>query len=419
MLTTEYELFKMNEDKSIHDMHSYFTSIINELHSFGKAIPRNKLVQKILSVLPGSFNSKVNVIPKAKDLQKQTIDELIGNLKTYEMMKKKYLEIRDPKKEKSLVLKADNSDSSGDETDMTYLTRRFQKQDHYKHNADKVARRKPVPDRRFKRRDVADNIVKQALASWGDSSCESKGEDGQGDSSMMAVESRSTKYDSLFALMAKSDDDEDNDDDAINFLDVQRNLKNYSQMKLISLENVLIDAYHNLINQKNILTKEIGEVEQERDDLVVVIVDLKKQVEEKTRKNTLLKNQMKKWMNTHKGKEMASEAQLKLERNKVEFLSKSCTITNLITDEVILVAKRFKNIYVEDFNSLNGGDLTCLSAIDDNAELWYKSLGHTSFSLLNKLIKKDLVRGLPKSKFKDHKVCDACVEGKQARSQSV
>ncbi|XP_075085050.1 uncharacterized protein LOC142168287 [Nicotiana tabacum] len=83
MLTTEYELFRMKNDESIQDMHTRFTSIINELHSLGEIIPRNKLVRKILSLLPSSWESKVNAIIEAKDLQKLTIDELIGNLKTY------------------------------------------------------------------------------------------------------------------------------------------------------------------------------------------------------------------------------------------------------------------------------------------------------------------------------------------------
>ncbi|XP_070057747.1 uncharacterized protein LOC142167043 [Nicotiana tabacum] len=54
MLTTKYELFKMKDDESIQDMHTCFTSIINELHSLGEVILRNKQVWKILSVLPGS-----------------------------------------------------------------------------------------------------------------------------------------------------------------------------------------------------------------------------------------------------------------------------------------------------------------------------------------------------------------------------
>nr|XP_033508253.1 uncharacterized protein LOC117273256 [Nicotiana tomentosiformis] len=68
MLTTEYELFRMKDDESIQDMHTRFTSIINELHSLGEFIPRNKLVRKILSRLPGSWKSKVNSITKANDL---------------------------------------------------------------------------------------------------------------------------------------------------------------------------------------------------------------------------------------------------------------------------------------------------------------------------------------------------------------
>ncbi|XP_070015969.1 uncharacterized protein [Nicotiana sylvestris] len=43
MLTTEYELFRMKYDESIQDMHTRFTSIINELHSLGDVIPRNSL----------------------------------------------------------------------------------------------------------------------------------------------------------------------------------------------------------------------------------------------------------------------------------------------------------------------------------------------------------------------------------------
>ncbi|XP_070029057.1 uncharacterized protein [Nicotiana sylvestris] len=80
MLTTEYELFRMKDDESIQDMHTRFTSIINELHSLGETIPRNKLVRKILSILPSPWKSKVNVITESKDLQELTIKELHGEI---------------------------------------------------------------------------------------------------------------------------------------------------------------------------------------------------------------------------------------------------------------------------------------------------------------------------------------------------
>ncbi|XP_075084058.1 uncharacterized protein LOC142167832 [Nicotiana tabacum] len=68
MLSTKYELFRMKDDESIQDIQTLFTSIINELHSLGKIVPRNKLVRKVLSVLPSSWESKVNAITEAKDL---------------------------------------------------------------------------------------------------------------------------------------------------------------------------------------------------------------------------------------------------------------------------------------------------------------------------------------------------------------
>ncbi|XP_070043163.1 uncharacterized protein [Nicotiana tomentosiformis] len=484
MLTIEYELFRMKDDESIQEMHTRFTFIINELHSLGGIIPRDKLVRKILNVLHGSWESKVNAITEAKDLQKLTIDELIGNLKTYEMKnkKKKYNERIDPQRKKNLVLNTDKNITSGEDADMAYLTKRFQKmvsrngglpllkQYQYKHNTDKVAKRNLVPDKRFKRKDVAYNVVKQALAAWGNSSSEAGEDDEQGDSSMMAVKSEAVEYDYIFALMVKSDDDEDE----VNFLDIQRNLKSYSQKRHISLANILIDAYHSIINDKNALIMELGEVKHERDDLLVVVVDLKeitvelkkgelernRQLQEdlgrvksdlekslkwtlssdaiaaiytsndgnmqrvrfqreKTPYNphskyvTILDN----WLCTHCGNtshfkenckaRIQSQQKNKVfveKGNKVEFVSKICTVTNLVTGEVVLVAKRYKNIYVADFESLQNGDLSCLSDVDDDAELWHKRLGHASFTLLNKLVKKGLVCGLPKSSFKDHKV---------------
>ncbi|XP_070004928.1 uncharacterized protein [Nicotiana sylvestris] len=265
MLTTEYELFRMKDNESIQDMHTRFTSIINELHSLGDVIPRNKLVRKILSVLPGSWESKVNAITEAKDLQTLTMDELIGNLKTYEMKRKKYSKRREPKKEKNLVLKVENSDSSEEDSDMAYLTKRFQKMEQYKQNPNKAAKRNPIPDKQFIRKSATDNIVNQALAAWEDSSSESKREPDAENSFMMA-----------------SDDDEEDENDEVNFRDVQRNLKSYSSKKLRSLANVLIDPYYSLINDKKILTIEIGDAEQSIDDLVlqaelkIVKIDLEK-----------------------------------------------------------------------------------------------------------------------------------------------
>ncbi|XP_070043798.1 uncharacterized protein [Nicotiana tomentosiformis] len=65
---------------------------------------------------------------------------------------------------------------------------------------------------------------------------------------------------------------------------------------------------------------------------------------------------------------LLSVSQICDKRNKVDFLSKTCTVTNIVTGEVVLMAKKFKNIYVAGFESLNSGDLTCLSVVDDDAK---------------------------------------------------
>nr|XP_016490487.1 PREDICTED: uncharacterized protein LOC107810242 [Nicotiana tabacum] len=236
MLTTEYELFKMKDDKSIQDMHTRFTSIINELHSLGEIIPRNKLVRKVLSVLPSSWESKVNAITEAKDLQTLTMDEL-----TYEMKRKKDSERREPKKEKNPVLKAENNDSSEEDSDMAYLTRRFQK----------MVRRNG------------------------------------GDSSMLAVKSEANEYDSIFALMAQSDDDEDDDNDE-DALTIKLGDAEQTRDDLVVCVVDLKETIENLKNEKEVLTEKIASVEHERDDLMVVVVDLKETTENLSKEKNAL-----------------------------------------------------------------------------------------------------------------------------------
>nr|XP_009790579.1 PREDICTED: liprin-alpha-2-like [Nicotiana sylvestris] len=334
MLTTEYELFKMKEDESIQDMHTRFTSIINELHSLGEIIPRNKLVRKILSVLPGSWESKANAITEAKDLQKLTIDELIGNLNTYEMKRKKDLERREPKKENNLVLEAANKDSSSDDSDMEYLTRRFQKMirknggfqrkevpagiskkmiaaigDHYKTNTKKATKKNQVPDRKFKKRDDANNMLKQALVDWGNSSNESEGEN------MMVDDNRSSEYELIFALMAKSNDNEDKEEDENSLVEEIGGIeqeKDYMGVSIVDLEETI----ESIKKEKEVLTKSNANIEHERDDLLVVVVNLKETIGELKMKSRP--------ENSQKGKAVASEAHIKLESELNSVKSSLC-----------------------------------------------------------------------------------------------
>ncbi|GJR09888.1 putative ribonuclease H-like domain-containing protein [Tanacetum coccineum] len=65
----------------------------------------------------------------------------------------------------------------------------------------------------------------------------------------------------------------------------------------------------------------------------------------------------------------------------------------------------------------NGG-LTCLfaKATSDESKLWHRRLGHINFKTMNKLVKGNLVRGLPSKLFENDQTCVSCQKGKQHRA---
>nr|GEW93181.1 hypothetical protein [Tanacetum cinerariifolium] len=64
------------------------------------------------------------------------------------------------------------------------------------------------------------------------------------------------------------------------------------------------------------------------------------------------------------------------------------------------------------------GDLSCLFAKDsiDESNKWHRRLGHVKFKNLNKLVKGNLVRGLPFKIFENDHTCVACQKGKQHKA---
>jgi len=113
---------------------------------------------------------------------------------------------------------------------------------------------------------------------------------------------------------------------------------------------------------------------------------------------------------------LLSMSQLYDKNNLVVFSPTRCLVVNMNTGDVVLRGKRHKNVYNVCISSLPQNNLTCLSALNDDVMLWHKRLSHASLPLLNKLVPKDLVVGLPSIKYNDGKVCDVCAKGKQVRN---
>jgi len=113
---------------------------------------------------------------------------------------------------------------------------------------------------------------------------------------------------------------------------------------------------------------------------------------------------------------LLSISQICDKENEVKFMADKCLVTNCATEKIVMSAERVKNMHIADLDSIEGDNLSCLSAQANDANLWHRLLGHVSSSLLNKLVAGDLVRGLPKLKFSNDKICGACAKGKQTKS---
>ncbi|GKA77326.1 zf-CCHC domain-containing protein [Tanacetum coccineum] len=97
-----------------------FNSIITSLKALDEVFSSKNYVRKFLRALHPKCRAKVTSIEELKDLTSLSLDELIGNLKVYEVILKKDSEIVKGKREqnKSLALKAKKE--SSDEENSTF-----------------------------------------------------------------------------------------------------------------------------------------------------------------------------------------------------------------------------------------------------------------------------------------------------------
>ncbi|GJT44045.1 putative ribonuclease H-like domain-containing protein [Tanacetum coccineum] len=105
---------------------------------------------------------------------------------------------------------------------------------------------------------------------------------------------------------------------------------------------------------------------------------------------------------------------------KTECLVLSPDFKLLDESQVLLKVPRQNNMYSFDLkNVVPSGGLTCLFAIMltiDESNLWHKRLGHINFKTMNKLVRGNLVRGLPSKLFENDHTCVACQKGKQHKA---
>ncbi|XP_069147982.1 sporulation-specific protein 15-like [Solanum lycopersicum] len=418
------------------------------------------------------------------------MDALIGNLKTHEMNRNYDLSKKEAKKDKSLMLKCKSVEDSSDD-DMAYLISRFQKivkknkvykrgtngtrnaaqsdtcykcgkaghfirecpllknesKEHQKPRSDKENRRDLVLGKRD-RKATADLVVKKALAAWGDYSSDSEDPDEPNDVSMVAVHEEETVFNEMFALMAHTADEEED-----NQLTYERDTMNAeldslteNKVKLEEKMSRMVSLESNnseLKNQSNQITEEAEKLNGMSNGLQAEIQEKLKISEKKLGVSLEKSNKLEHdivsersssqcwYMDSGCSKHMTGDvnnflslktlqgegvsfgdgkkgyflgvgkvgrsledsidnvyhvdgltysllsvSQISDKGNEVKFTYEKCTVVSLTTKKVILTAHRSKNMYVANLETSHGDDLACLSAQNENADLWHRRLGH-------------------------------------------
>ncbi|KAJ9535349.1 LOW QUALITY PROTEIN: hypothetical protein OSB04_un001540 [Centaurea solstitialis] len=86
---------------------------------------------------------------------------------------------------------------------------------------------------------------------------------------------------------------------------------------------------------------------------------------------------------------------------------------------VLLRTPRKDNVYCLDLERIpSNQSLNCLfsKAFHNESNLWHRRMCHMNFKNMNKLVKNNLVRGLPRKEFFCNDNCVACLKGKQHKS---
>nr|GFB55849.1 putative ribonuclease H-like domain-containing protein [Tanacetum cinerariifolium]GFB67074.1 putative ribonuclease H-like domain-containing protein [Tanacetum cinerariifolium] len=111
-------------------------------------------------------------------------------------------------------------------------------------------------------------------------------------------------------------------------------------------------------------------------------------------------------------------------KNSVLFNDSECLVLRTdfkLNDDtnVLLKTPKQHNMYSIDLNNIvPHKNLTCLvaKASVNESMLWHRRLGHLNFKTINKLVRNNLVKGLPSECFENDHTCVVCLKRKQHKA---
>ncbi|GKA02025.1 hypothetical protein Tco_0674690 [Tanacetum coccineum] len=119
LLVQQYVQFTISEEESIDNGFARFNTIVTSLKALDEGFSSNNYVRKFFRAFHPKWRAKVTAIEESRDLTSLSLDELIKNLKVYEVIIKKDSEMVKDKREQSRSLALKAKKESSDEDSLT------------------------------------------------------------------------------------------------------------------------------------------------------------------------------------------------------------------------------------------------------------------------------------------------------------
>ncbi|KAI5334598.1 hypothetical protein L3X38_024731 [Prunus dulcis] len=105
-LRREFEYTRMRDDESLSAYITKLFDVINQMHSYGEILPKERVVQKLLISLSSAYDSICSVIEHSRDLNEIEVQEVVASLKSFELRLDRHSENKTEKAFASLSVDA-------------------------------------------------------------------------------------------------------------------------------------------------------------------------------------------------------------------------------------------------------------------------------------------------------------------------
>ncbi|KAK1357060.1 hypothetical protein POM88_050316 [Heracleum sosnowskyi] len=420
LLIQEYEQFDVKPDESLTDLYDRFLTLLNSLSLVDKEYETEDSNTKFLRALPEEWDTQTSIIRHQYDLNTVSLDEVYGMLRTHDLEVQQRKNKKSSKaktialnveakskgkavkvsRRKSSIVESDHDDSSSDtdgnpdantdvdssDSDMeemvAMIVRGFKKMKFRKARRQGNFQKRTfnaVKDKYIKKDSKVSKFDKPKVRCY---KCNGMGH--------FASECKKTK-----ALITSSKDCMDSSSES------DTEVVNYALMA--NTDDIVIPDDKG--KRKNVLVMDsgYGNIGQTLGygNIIIGNVIIEEVALVKGLKHNLL-----------------SISQITDRGYHVNFYSSHCEVVSKETGKIALTGYRLGNIYEANILSNTDDSPTCLisKASVDESWNWHKKLSYLNFSNINELVKKDLVRGLPKALYTPDGLCDACQKAKQRRT---